>query len=230
MGINRLRDSKSKPGMLRWLQTVSMPRMGVDKLTTSTCYATRTRRWATRRQSTTAWPLLPLIDEDLSVVFYDLTTFRGAGLNQKDGDLRRPGISKEGVIARQFMLGVVQTTEGMPMFGEILAGNTAKAPTLEPTLNKVSARFHIREPVASPAWSLRSSAASKRLSTTRRSRLPAPATPSSSPKYADRYMAQVQFILSVRWNMIVMLGYLIRALAKTPIRHERKIRLVEFRR
>ncbi|MFG5411195.1 IS1634 family transposase, partial [Piscinibacter sakaiensis] len=85
------------------------------------------------------------IDEDLSVVFYDLTTIRAEGLSQQDGDVRHFGMSKEGVIARQFMLGVVQTADGMPIYHEVFDGNTAEAPTLEPTLKKVLARYpHIR--------------------------------------------------------------------------------------
>lgn len=85
--------------------------------------------------------LRPLIDEDLSVVFYDLTTIRAEGLSQQDGDVRHFGMSKEGVIARQFMLGVVQTADGMPIHHEVFDGNTAEAPTLQPTLKKVLARF-----------------------------------------------------------------------------------------
>ncbi|WP_157549356.1 IS1634 family transposase, partial [Piscinibacter sakaiensis] len=82
---------------------------------------------------------------DLSVVFYDLTTIRAEGLSQQDGDVRHFGMSKEGVIARQFMLGVVQTADGMPIYHEVFDGNTAEAPTLEPTLKKVLARYpHIR--------------------------------------------------------------------------------------
>ena len=89
--------------------------------------------------------LRPLIDEDLSVVFYDLTTIRAVGLSQEDGDVRHFGMSKECVVARQFMLGVVQTADGMPIFHEVFDGNTAEAPTLEPRLNKVLARYpHIR--------------------------------------------------------------------------------------
>ena len=43
------------------------------------------------------------------------------------------------------MLGVVQTADGMPIFHEVFDGNTAEAPTLEPTLKKVLARYpHIR--------------------------------------------------------------------------------------
>ena len=55
----------------------------------------------------------PLVDFDLTVAFYDLTTIRISG--EKENDLRRYGKSKEtGGIARQFVLGVVQTSEGLP--------------------------------------------------------------------------------------------------------------------
>lgn len=87
-------------------------------------------------------PLLrPLIDQDLSIVFYDLTTIRAEGLAQQRGDLRQFGMSKEGLIARQFMLGVVQTAEGLPIYHEVFDGNTAETNTVLPTVEKVLARF-----------------------------------------------------------------------------------------
>jgi hypothetical protein len=70
--------------------------------------------------------LRPLIDDDLSVVFYDLTTIRTEGLSEQPDDVRRHGMSKEGLIARQFMLGVVQTADGMPIYHEVFAGNTGR--------------------------------------------------------------------------------------------------------
>ena len=42
--------------------------------------------------------LRPLIDQRLSVVFYDLTTLRAEGLSEQPGDLRRFGLAKEGII------------------------------------------------------------------------------------------------------------------------------------
>ena len=43
------------------------------------------------------------------------------------------------------MLGVVQTAEGLPIYHEVFAGNTAEAPTLMPMLHKVLARYaHIK--------------------------------------------------------------------------------------
>jgi transposase len=89
--------------------------------------------------------LRPLVDQDLSLVFYDLTTIRAAGLSEQKGDVRQYGMAKEGLIARQFMLGVVQTAEGLPIYHEVFDGNQAEAPTLLPTLKKVLTRFgHIK--------------------------------------------------------------------------------------
>ena len=82
--------------------------------------------------------LRPLVDQDLAVVFYDMTTIRAAGLSQQDGDVRQFGMSKEGVIARQFMLGVVQTAEGLPLYHEVFDGNTAEVNTLKPTSRRSS--------------------------------------------------------------------------------------------
>lgn len=147
MVLNRLCDPESKLGVLRWLQTVSMPGIDVDKLTHQ--HLLRSMDALMDHQGAVddcvAHLLRPLIDEDLSVFFYDLTTIRAEGLSQQDGDVRHLGLSKEGIIARQFMLGVVQTSDGMPIFHEVFDGNTAEAPTLEPTLKKVLARYpHIR--------------------------------------------------------------------------------------
>ena len=50
-------------------------------------------------------------------------------------------MAKEGLIARQFMLGVVQTGDGLPIYHEVFAGNAAESPTLLPTLQTVLTRF-----------------------------------------------------------------------------------------
>ena len=48
----------------------------------------------------------------MSAAFYDMTTIRAEGLTTMDGDVRQFGMAKEGLIVRQFMLGVVQTSKG----------------------------------------------------------------------------------------------------------------------
>ena len=147
MVFNRLCDADSKLGTLRWLQTVSMPGVAPSKITHQ--HLLRSMDALIDHQGAVddcvAQLLRPLIDDELSVVFYDLTTIRSEGLSQMGGDVRHFGMSKEGTVARQFMLGVVQTAEGMPLYHEVFDGNTAEAPTMVPTLRKVLARYpHIR--------------------------------------------------------------------------------------
>jgi len=55
--------------------------------------------------------------------------------------VRAFGMAKEGLIARQFMLGVVQTADGLPICHEVFAGNAAETATLWPTLAAVLERF-----------------------------------------------------------------------------------------
>jgi transposase len=147
MVFNRLCDADSKLGTLRWLQTVSMPGVEPSKITHQ--HLLRSMDALMDHQGAVddcvAHLLRPLIDDELSVVFYDLTTIRSEGLSVQEGDVRHFGMSKEGLVARQFMLGVVQTTDGMPIYHEVFDGNTAEAPTMMPTVRKVLARYpHIR--------------------------------------------------------------------------------------
>jgi len=147
MVFNRLCDADSKLGVLRWLQTVSMPQVDVEALTHQ--HLLRSLDALMDHQETVddvvANLLRPLVDQDLSLVFYDLTTIRTAGLSEQTGDVRQYGMAKEGLIARQFMLGVVQTAEGLPIYHEVFDGNQAESPTLMPTLKKVLTRFgHIK--------------------------------------------------------------------------------------
>ncbi len=147
MVFNRLCDADSKLGVLRWLQTVSMPQVDVEALTHQ--HLLRSLDALMDHQEAVddlvAKLLRPLVDQELSLVFYDLTTIRAAGLSEQQGDVRQYGMAKEGLIARQFMLGVVQTADGLPIYHEVFDGNQAESPTLLPTLEKVLARFgHIK--------------------------------------------------------------------------------------
>jgi transposase len=147
MVFNRLCDADSKLGTLRWLQTVCMP--GVDPSKITHQHLLRSMDALMDHQGAVddcvAHLLRPLIDDELSVVFYDLTTIRSEGLSVQDGDVRHFGMSKEGMVARQFLLGVVQTADGMPIYHEVFDGNTAEAPTMLPTVRKVLTRYpHIR--------------------------------------------------------------------------------------
>ena len=143
MVLNRLCDPDSKLGVLRWLQTVALPDIDVKALTHQ--HLLRSMDALMDQQDAVddvvAKLLRPLVDQDLSVAFYDMTTIRAEGLATVDGDVRKFGMAKEGLIARQFMLGVVQTSEGLPIYHEVFDGNTAETKTLLPILKKVMDRF-----------------------------------------------------------------------------------------
>ena len=143
MVFNRLCDPESKLGVLRWLETVAFPGLEADQVTHDHLLramdALIDRREAV--DGVVARLLCPLIDQDLSVVFYDLTTIRAEGLSEQTEDVRQFGLAKEGVIARQFMLGVVQSAEGLPLYHEVFEGNASETQTLLPTLTKVLERY-----------------------------------------------------------------------------------------
>jgi len=143
MVFNRLCDPESKLGVLRWLETVAFP--GLDVATVTHDHLLRAMDALIDQQATVdqvvAKLLCPLIDQDLSVVFYDLTTIRAEGLSESPQDLRQFGMSKEGVIARQFLLGVVQTAAGLPLYHQVFEGNTGETTTLLPTLQTVLQRY-----------------------------------------------------------------------------------------
>lgn len=146
MVFNRLCDPQSKLGVKRWLETVSLPGISLERVEYQ--HLLRAMDALVDHQdevdTVISGLLRPMIDQELSVVFYDMTTIRAAGLSQQEGDLRQYGMSKEGLVKRQFMLGVVQTADGLPLYHEVHTGNTAEVKTLLPTLKKVLARFPIK--------------------------------------------------------------------------------------
>lgn len=148
MVFNRLCDPESKLGVLRWLETVKIPGVADTSLITHQHLLRAMDALMDHSDvidSVVTKLLRPLIDQDLSLVFYDLTTIRAAGLSELEGDLRKYGMSKEGLIARQFMLGVVQTADGLPIYHEVFDGNQSETKTLMPTLTKIITRYpHIK--------------------------------------------------------------------------------------
>lgn len=149
MVFNRLCDPESKLGILRWLEGTLVPDVAADSVTHQQLLRTMDTlsECAEAMESALAGLLRPLIDQELSIVFYDLTTIRIEGGTELPEEVRQFGLSKEGGIARQVMLGVVQTAEGLPIHHEVFAGNTGETTTLVPTIEKVLARYPIRRVV-----------------------------------------------------------------------------------
>ncbi len=145
MVFNRLCEPDSKLGCLRWLETVAFPAMpdgvthqqllrAMDALMDNTEVV----------EDALARQIRPLVDRDLAVVFYDLTTVRIHGEGTVEDDIRAFGMNKErGGIARQFVLGIVQTADGLPLMHTVHPGNVAETKTLQAMLETVLKRFPI---------------------------------------------------------------------------------------
>lgn len=83
-----------------------------------------------------------LVDHDLSVVFYDLTTVRIHGEARLESDFRDFVMNKEtGNYARLFVLGVVQTADGVPLMHTVHPGNVAVIRTLQGMLQRSCSAF-----------------------------------------------------------------------------------------
>jgi transposase len=144
MVFNRLSDPTSKLGLLRWLETVYLP--GIDRAKVTHQHLLRAMdvlcAHKEELEAAVGKLLLPLLDQDLSVVFYDLTTVRIHGAGEVEEDVRRFGHSKDvNGTARQFAVGVVQSAEGLPLAHEVFEGNVYEAATLEGMVQRLLERF-----------------------------------------------------------------------------------------
>jgi len=149
MVFNRLCAPDSKLGCLRWLDTVAMPAMPETVTHQHLLRAMDALMdHAETVEDALAKQMRPLVDRDLAVVFYDLTTVRIHGEGRVEDDLRGFGMNKEtGGIARQFVLGVVQTAEGLPLLHTVHPGNMAETKTLQGMLQTVLQRFAVQRVV-----------------------------------------------------------------------------------
>jgi len=146
MVFNRLCEPQSKLGVLRWLETVAMPAMPASLTHDQLLRAMDALlEHIDAVEQRVAGLLRPLLDDRLSVVFYDLTTVRVHGeAEAAGGELRQFGLSKDtGGFARQFVLGVVQSAEGLPLMHTVEPGNVAETQTLQPMLERVLERFAV---------------------------------------------------------------------------------------
>ena len=152
MVFNRLCDPSSKLGVLRWLDTVALPRgFGFDAGLPEHQHLLRAMdvidEHADAINERLAFLMRPLIDQELSVVFYDLTTIKVHGEAVVEGDVRDYGKSKDGGVARQFVLSLVQTGDGLPIAHEVHPGNTAEAKTLLPMIRSLLERWPLKRVV-----------------------------------------------------------------------------------
>lgn len=150
MVFNRLCDPDSKLGVLDWLKGVVIPGVETSRISHQQLLRAMDALIENRGKLEDAFSGLmrPLIDTELSVVFYDLTTIRIHGETEMEGEIRRFGYSKDvDGVARQFVLGVIQTADGLPLAFEVFEGNVSETTTLLPMVERCLARYPIRRVV-----------------------------------------------------------------------------------
>lgn len=143
MVFNRLCDPRSKLGVLEWLQTVALP--GLWAVTHQQLLRAMDSLEANQAavEDTLGRLVRPLLDAELAVVFYDLTTVAVEGATVLPDDVRAVGRAKSGLLERQFVLSLVQTREGLPIAHEVHPGNVAEVKTLLPTIRRIVAKHAV---------------------------------------------------------------------------------------
>ncbi len=87
-----------------------------------------------------------ILKEEISVVFYDMTTLYFEASDQDD--LRKTGFSKDGKHGNpQIVIGLLVGLSGYPIGYDIFEGNTYEGHTLIPFLERIQERFDINKPV-----------------------------------------------------------------------------------
>lgn len=87
-----------------------------------------------------------ILKEEISVVFYDMTTLYFEASDQDD--LRKTGFSKDGKHSNpQIVIGLLVGLSGYPIGYDIFEGNTYEGHTLIPFLERIQERFDINKPI-----------------------------------------------------------------------------------
>ena len=150
MVFHRLCDPGSKLGTLRWLETAVMPGIATEQANHPALLRAMDAldEVTDALQTQVLKALRPLLDQELSVVFYDLTTVRAEGESDLPGDLRAVGHSKDRDLpARQVVIGVVQSACGLPLLHTVHKGNVSEASTLLGMVQALKARLAVKRVV-----------------------------------------------------------------------------------
>lgn len=139
MVLNCISDPLSKLGIMRWLPTVSIPGLKAEEVEYHHLLRAMDYLIAIKEEIEKDLynELITLFSPDVDLVFYDLTSsyFEGEGpefaaYGYSRG--RRPD-------RKQLVLALALTREGLPIYHEVLPGNTADVTTLKDTVEVLRA-------------------------------------------------------------------------------------------
>jgi transposase len=145
MVINRLCDPRSKLAVLEWLQGVYLP--GLDREKIDYHHLLRAMDWLIEHKQEIelkiANRLVTLFDQEVDLVFYDITsTYFEGDQSITAEDIRRYGYSRDHrPDRRQVVIGVVMSRDGMPFCHHVFSGSTADKSTVVDVVGDLKGRF-----------------------------------------------------------------------------------------
>ena len=148
MVVNRLCDPRSKLGLLTWLEGVYVP--GIDRESVSYDNLLRAMDFLIEQKAAIEREVFAavrtLFDDELEMVFYDLTSSYFEGEKSVTaGDIRKYGYSRDHRgDRRQIVIGMVTTTDGIPIAHHVFAGNTLDRKTVEEVVKDLRERLGLK--------------------------------------------------------------------------------------
>ena len=149
MVVNRLCDPRSKLGLLAWLEGVYLP--GIDRTQINHDNLLRAMDFLLEQKSFVEKQVFgavrTLFDDEFEMVFYDLTSsyFEGERSIAAD-DIRKYGYSRDHRSdRRQIVIGMVTTTDGIPIAHHVFPGNTLDKKTVEAVVKDLTERLGLQK-------------------------------------------------------------------------------------
>lgn len=148
MVVNRLCDPRSKLGLLAWLEGVYVP--GIERGSVTYDNLLRSMDFLIEQKEVVEREVFEavrtLFDEELEMVFYDLTSsYFEAEKSITAEDIRKYGYSRDHRgDRRQIVIGMVTTTDGIPIAHHVFAGNTVDRKTVEEVVKDLRERLRLK--------------------------------------------------------------------------------------
>ncbi len=147
--FNRLDDPCSKLKLLTWLEQVHIPNIRTEDIRYE--YLLRSMDFLVENKNkiedSIAKQILHLFNSELTVCFYDLTsTYFEAESSITDDDIRRNGYSRDMRSDReQIVIGVVMSSDGIPLSHYVFPGNTSDRSTLQEVMQDICKRYKVNK-------------------------------------------------------------------------------------
>lgn len=146
MVLNRLLDPIPKIGISQWYKNkIYLDGIAKDTLEPHHFYRTLDYLYYMKDslEASLFNQLVNLLNLDLSIVFYDLTSTYFEGT---ECEIAEFGYSRDSrPDTRQIVLGLVVTRTGIPIAHEVFNGNTADKSTVQDAVNKLKKKFNIQQ-------------------------------------------------------------------------------------